>query len=75
MVRMIAEFSSAVVFVVLATLTALNPQWVEAVSGMDPDRGSGALEWVAVAALGALALLSAGLGTRTAVLRGRSAPA
>jgi hypothetical protein len=71
---MIVEFSSAVVFVLLAVLTALNPQWIEAVSGIDPDRGSGALEWTAVAALAALALLSAALGTRSAVLRGRSAP-
>jgi hypothetical protein len=75
MVRMIVEFTLAAVFVILAILTAVNPQWIEAVFGIDPDRGSGALEWITVAAFGAIAVLAAGLGTRTAVLRGRSAPA
>jgi hypothetical protein len=75
MVRIIGEFTLAAVFVVLAILTAVNPQWIEAVSGTDPDGGSGALEWVSVAVFGGLAVLAAGLGTRTAVLRGRSAPA
>jgi hypothetical protein len=40
---------------------------------VDPDRGSGALEWIIVATFGLLALIAAGLGTRTAVLRTRAA--
>jgi hypothetical protein len=51
------------------------PQWIEALFGIDPDRGSGALEWVIVASFGALALIAVALGTRTAVLRTRTSQA
>jgi hypothetical protein len=30
-------------------LTAAQPDWIEAVFGVDPDRHSGAVEWVVVA--------------------------
>ncbi|WP_344097696.1 hypothetical protein [Microbacterium deminutum] len=70
---MVVEFVLAGVFAILAILTAVNPQWIETLFGVDPDRGSGALEWIIVAVFGVLALLAAGLGTRTAVLRSRSA--
>jgi hypothetical protein len=33
----------------LAILTAAQPDWIEAVFGVDPDRHSGAVEWVVVA--------------------------
>jgi hypothetical protein len=75
MVRMIVEFVLAGIFVLLAIVTAVNPQWIETVFGIDPDRGSGALEWIIVALFGVLALVAAGLGTRTAVLRRRTAQA
>lgn len=75
MVRMIVEFVLAGIFVLLAIVTAVNPQWIETVFGIDPDRGSGALEWIIVASFGVLALVAAGLGTRTAVLRRRTAQA
>ena len=75
MVRMIVEFVLAGIFVLLAIVTAVNPQWIETVFGIDPDRGSGALEWIVVASFGVLALVAAGLGTRTAVLRRRTAQA
>ena len=73
MIRMIVEFVFAGIFAILAIVTLVYPQWVEAVFGIDPDRGSGALEWIIVAAFGALALIAAGLGTRTAVTRARTA--
>ena len=75
MVRMIVEFVCAGVFVLLGILTAVDPEWIEAVFHIDPDRGSGALEWIIVAAFGVLALLAAGLGTRTALSRRRTAAA
>ena len=71
MVRMIVEFLLAVIFLILAIVTVANPEWIEAVFAIDPDRGSGALEWLIVAAFGVLALVAIGLGTRTAVLRRR----
>ena len=75
MVRMIVEFVLAGIFVLLAIVTAVNPQWIETLSGIDPDRGSGALEWIIMGSFGVLALVAAGLGTRTAVLRRRTAQA
>jgi hypothetical protein len=43
---------------VLAVLTVFWPQWIEEVLGVDPDAGSGALEWaiVVVLAVSAIAL-------------------
>lgn len=75
MVRIIVDFALAAIFVLLAMLTAVNPQWIEAVFGVEPDGGSGGLEWITVAVFGAVAVVAAGLGTRTAVLRSRSASA
>ena len=75
MVRVIVEFVLAAVFAILAVLTVVNPQWVETLFGVDPDHGSGALESAIVAVFGVLAVLAAGLGTRTAVARSRVAKA
>lgn len=46
---------SAVLFVV----TLINQQWVEMVFNVDPDQGSGALEWFVV---GGLAVVAIALG-------------
>jgi hypothetical protein len=69
MVRMVIEYVLAAVFVVLAVITVTTPQWIEALFGIDPDRGSGALEWLIVALFGLLAVVAAGLGTRDALAR------
>ncbi len=44
------------VIVLAAVLTAIVPEWIETVFGIDPDGGSGAVEWLIVAALACLAL-------------------
>jgi hypothetical protein len=44
----------------LLALTLVHPAWIEAATGLDPDHGSGAAEYM-VAALCAAAALIAGL--------------
>jgi hypothetical protein len=55
----------AAAFAILAVLTTIMPQWIEAATGLDPDSGSGTLEWLVVASF---ALAAAGCGA----LAGRS---
>jgi hypothetical protein len=44
-----------------AIITVLRHDWIEVVSGMDPDRGNGAAEWLVVSVLLALTVaLAAG---------------
>ena len=53
------ELGVAVLAGALAVLTLVNREWIEVVFGVDPDEGSGALEWGIVFALGGVALISA----------------
>jgi len=64
MTRARLEFAFGGVCAVLAMLTAVVPEWIEAVFEVDPDAGSGSLEWMIVAAFGALAVSAAALGRR-----------
>lgn len=43
---------------ILFAVTALWPEWIEALTGLDPDGGSGAVEW---ALAGAFALTAVSL--------------
>ena len=59
MSRFHLEVTVAAVTASLFLVTLIWKDWIEIVSGVDPDRGSGALEWAIVLAMGLAALTSA----------------
>jgi hypothetical protein len=56
--RFWAEAGLSALAAVLAVVTTVVPDWIELLTGADPDHGSGAAEWsvVLVLALAAIAL-------------------
>ncbi len=54
----------AVISLVLAIVTAISAEWIEELTGWEPDGGSGALEWLIVIGFGAAAAILALLARR-----------
>jgi hypothetical protein len=55
--RMTLEGLAGLTSLVLAVLTVVNREWIEELTGLEPDAGSGALEWLIVIAFGLAAVL------------------
>jgi hypothetical protein len=47
-----------------AALTLVFPQWIEELTGLEPDAGSGALEWIIAGVFLVSAVVSAVLARR-----------
>lgn len=56
--RFWAELAIAIGLAALALFTLIRPDWIELLFGVDPDEGSGALEWGIVVLFAAIALLA-----------------
>jgi hypothetical protein len=59
MLRARLEVALAVLFALGAIATMIWPTWIEDLSGLEPDKGSGEAEWWLVALLGLAAVVSA----------------
>ena len=62
-IRFRIEVALAVLTAALALLTLISREWIELLFGVDPDNGSGALEWAIAIAL-ALASVALALVAR-----------
>lgn len=63
-VRLTIEVVLGLASLGLAFLTGVNREWIEELTGLEPDAGSGALEWGIVFALALAAIVLGALAVR-----------
>lgn len=68
------EIALASLCLFLAMLTLVSREWIEALTGLDPDHHNGSLEWAVVAVL-FVATVAVGGAARSEWRRARAAPA
>jgi hypothetical protein len=61
--RLRMEVLLAVISAILCALTLVFPEWIEELTGLEPDAGSGALEWI-IAGLFLAAAVVSGVAAR-----------
>ena len=59
------QVACAAACAVLTIAAAVIPMWIERLTGLEPDGGSGALEWLLAVAAGALSIAFGVLAYRT----------
>lgn len=64
MLRARVEIVLAALFSVAAAATLIWPTWLESLTGLEPDNGSGEAEWWLVAVLGVAAVVAGLLARR-----------
>ena len=62
--RFYVEAALAPLFALTAGLLLWRRDWIEALTGLDPDHGAGLAEWILVLVLGASAVVLSGLAQR-----------
>jgi hypothetical protein len=62
--RFYAETTLAILATTVGVLTSFWPEWIEALTGLDPDAHSGSAEWLIVAGLFLVAAVSAAVARR-----------
>lgn len=62
--RVRIEMVLAVISAALCVLTLVFPEWIEELTGLEPDAGSGALEWLVAGVFLVAAVVTAVLARR-----------
>lgn len=62
--RITIEAALGLVSLALCILTLVSGEWIEELTGLEPDAGSGALEWAIVIGFALAALACGALATR-----------
>ena len=65
-IRVTIETGLAIVSFLLVVLTLVSDSWIETLTGLEPDDGSGALEWGIVVVFAVAAVASSTLAWRDA---------